>query len=212
MHGMPGERRNGRPAVTDDDDTVPRVARGRTRLAGAAAMCRPHFALLVLVVGLLGRIQDSASIPAPASWMNLPSWMSLPPWMNLHVLFGALLWVCVVARFYRGMRQAPRMLPAEVRALSRQLSRLVYLFLYGLMFFGLIIGILRAGLYGAMVGGAENFQSYLVGGLAALVTIRALAALCHRFVVQGRPFVIQKGVSAPPFGSEKRAADVARAR
>jgi cytochrome b561 len=171
--------------VTDDDDGLPHASRGRTRLAGAAAMCRPNFALLVLVVGLLGLIQDSLPKPAPASWMNL------------HVLFGALLWVCVVARFYRGVRRAPRMLPAEVRALSRQLSRLVYLLLYALIFFGLIIGILGAALHGAIVGGAENFQSYLVGGLVALVTIRALAALYHRFVIQGHHFVIKDGMSAP---------------
>jgi cytochrome b561 len=161
--------------VTDDDDGLPRAARGRTRLAGAGAMCRPNFALLVLVVGQLGLIQDSLPKPAPASWMNL------------HVLFGALLWVCVVARFYRSVRRTPRMLPAEVRALSRQLSRLVYLLLYALMFFALIIGILGAALHGTIVrgtivGAAENFQSYLVGGLAALVTIRALAALCHHFL------------------------------
>jgi hypothetical protein len=147
-------------------------------------MCRPNFALLVLVVGQLGLIQDSLPKPAPASWMNL------------HILFGALLWVCVVARFYRGMRQAPRMLPAEIHALSRQLSRLVYLLLYVLMFFGLIIGIVRAALHDPIVGGAENFQSYLVGGLAALVTIRALAALCYRFVIRGQ-LVIRDGMGAP---------------
>ena len=148
-------------------------------------MCRPNFVLLVLVVGLLGLIQDSWPKPAPASWMNL------------HIVFGALLWVCVVARFYGGMRRSPGMLPAEIQALSRQLSRLVYLLLYGLMFFGLIIGILRTALHDPIVGGAENFQSYLVGGLAALVTIRVLAALCHRFVIQGHHLVVRDGMNAP---------------
>jgi cytochrome b561 len=166
------------PTVTDDDDGLPHASRGRPRLAGAAAMYRPTFALLILVVGQLGLIQDSLPKPAPGSWMNL------------HAVFAALLWICIVARFYRRMRRTPAMLPAEVHALARELSRQVYLLLYVLMFTSLLIGLVHAVPEGARSGRAENFQSYLAGGIAALITIRALAALCHRFVMQGHRFVI----------------------
>jgi cytochrome b561 len=164
--------------VTDDDDGLPHACRGRTWLAGAAAKHRPNFALLILVVGQLGLIQDSLPKPAPGSWMNL------------HAVFAALLWTCIVARFYRRMQRTPAMLPAEVRALARELSRQVYLLLYVLMFTSLIISMVHAAPDGARSGRPENFQSYLAGGIAALITIRALAALCHRFVV-GHRFVIQ---------------------
>jgi cytochrome b561 len=99
-------------------------------------------------------------------------------------LFGALLCGSVVARFYLGVYRAPRVPAAGIRMLSRRLSRRVYLVLYVLMFFSLTIDILRGESHRSMLRSAESFQSYLVCGVAALVTIHVLAALCHRFVIR----------------------------
>jgi cytochrome b561 len=125
----------------------------------------PLLQLSVLGVGLLGLIHDSWAAPAAASRIGF------------HTLFGVLLWVSVVALFYRRVRRAHCLLPIDIRVFSRHLSRLVYLLLYVLMFCSLIIGILRAA--------PQDFRSYLASGCVALVTIQALAALCHRFAIRG---------------------------
>jgi cytochrome b561 len=156
-------------------------------LSSAAPLHAP-FALLVLVVGLLGVIADTWIIP-------------LPHRGNLHVLFGALLWASVVARFYGRLRRSPRMQPADIRVFSRHLSRLVYLLLYILAFFNLAIGFLRAAPHSTFLARAEGFQSYLVWGFVALITIRVLAALCHHSVIHG--------VKSPTHGLTKRVAKVA---
>jgi cytochrome b561 len=122
--------------------------------------------------------------------------------VNLHVLFGALLWICVVARFYRRVRQAPSMLPNELRALVRTLSRFVYLVLYVLMFFRIAIGIMRGAPHQPIFAPAEDFQGYLAGGLIALATIHALAALYRYFGSQGTR-------ASSRYGSAKRPANVA---
>jgi cytochrome b561 len=166
--------------VTADDDRSPHLS--------SAAPLHRHFALLVLVVGLLGLIADTWTLP-------------LPHRGNLHVLFGALLWAYVLARFYGRLRRSPGMQPDDIRAFSRHLSRLVYLLLYLLAFFNLAIGFLRAAPHSTFMARAENFQIYLVFGLGALITIRVLAALCHRSVTHG--------VGSPSHGLTKRAAKVA---
>ncbi len=129
--------------------------------------------LLVLVVGVLGLSHDCWAGAAAASWMNL------------HALFGMLLWVTVVARFCGRMHREPRMLPIDIRTYSRRLSRLVYLLLYVLLAFSLIIGILHRAPHRTFIAPAEDFQGYLAYGIVALVTIRAMSALCHRFVIRG---------------------------
>jgi cytochrome b561 len=142
--------------VTADDDRSPAPS--------FAAPRHPLFALLICGVGLLGLIADAWTIP-------------LPHRGSLHVLFGALLWTYVVARFHGRLRRSPRMQPADIRAFSRHLSRLVYLLLYVLAFFNLAIGFLRAAPHATFLARAEAFQSYLLWGVGALVTIRVLAAL-----------------------------------
>jgi cytochrome b561 len=166
--------------VTADNDRSPAPS--------CAAPPQAHFALLVLGVGLLGLIADAWTIP-------------LPHRGNLHLLFGALLWAYVVARFYGRLRRSPRMQPAEIRAFSLHLSRLVYLLLYVLAFFNLAIGLLRAAPHSTFLAHAEDFQSYLVCGLGALVTIRVLAALCHHSAIHG--------LKSPTHRLTKRAAKVA---
>jgi cytochrome b561 len=141
---------------------------------------RSHLAsLALLAVGLLGLVHD-----------------------NLRVLFGALLWVCVVVRFYRRVRHPQPLLAPDIRALVRKLSRSVYLLLYLLMFFRIAIGILRTAPHRSIFGPVEDFQSYLLYGLIALATIHALAALYRHFALQAVPAPFR-------FLSPKRPAKVA---
>lgn len=123
------------------------------------------FTLLVVIVGIAGVVHDSLARTAPVSYMNL------------HALFGALLWISVVARFHRRLRQSPRMLPIDIREFSRHLSRLVYLMLYILMFISLITGAV-AGIWRTDSVTAPDFQGYLGYGFFALITIHVLAAIC----------------------------------
>jgi cytochrome b561 len=123
---------------------------------------RSHLAsAVVLTAGLLGLVYE-----------------------NVRALFGVLLWACVVARFYRRVRQPRPLLPDDMRNLVRGLSRSVYLLLYVLIFFRIVIGIVRAAPHRAIFGPVEDFQSYLAYGLISLATIHALAALCRHFGIQ----------------------------
>jgi cytochrome b561 len=121
----------------------------------------------VVIVGIAGVVHDSLARSVPASYINL------------HALFGALLWVSVVARFQRRLRQSPRMLPGEIREFSRHLSRLVYLMLYILMFASLITGALTCTWRTDCVV-PPDFQGYLGYGFFALITIHVLAAMCRQ--------------------------------
>ncbi len=126
----------------------------------------PLFILPALAIGMVGLIHDSWPMP-------------VMPWINLHLLFGAILWLCVAARFCRRVQQIRDMQPAQISLFSRSMLRHVYLLLYLLMFFNLAIGGLRT------EARAESFQAYLLAGLVALATIHGLAALCRRLAVQG---------------------------
>ena len=139
------------------------VVAGSDRSARAWALAP----LLVVLVGILSVIHDS--------WPG-----SLPHRGNLHVLFGVLLWLWVVARFYGRMHRAPGMVLADIRPFSRHLAHLVYLLLYGLMFCRLIMDVATAAPPGAVLRADEDFQSYLAYGVLALVTIHALAAHSQR--------------------------------
>ncbi|MGB6306379.1 MAG: hypothetical protein WBF89_01205 [Steroidobacteraceae bacterium] len=130
------------------------------------------YLLPVIAVGVLSLVHDSLRQPAAGSWMNY------------HALFGALLWGSVVASFYRHVHRTAHMPAIDLRALSRRLSRLVYLVLYILMFFGLAIAGFRAALHRPMTAPVEEFQGYLAWGCASLVTIQALAAVCRHFVTR----------------------------
>ena len=129
----------------------------------ASTAIHSNLAPLVLVIGLISLIHDS--------WPDV-----LPHRGNLHAVFGVLLWLCVVARCYERFTLRPRISMCDIRRFSRHLSHLVYLLLYVLMFFRLIIGILRAAAQHTLLP-IDGFQSYLAYGVLALVTIHALAAL-----------------------------------
>jgi hypothetical protein len=131
-----------------------------------------NLAPLAAVVGVLGLIHDSW--PTPLSHRG-----------NLHVLFGSLLWLCVVARFYRRFKMEPRLLIADIRPFCRRLSRLVYLLLYLLMCCQLIIGILCDAPHRSLQQINQGFQAYLACGVLALLTIQVLAALSRYWVMHG---------------------------
>jgi uncharacterized membrane protein YbjE (DUF340 family) len=82
---------------------------------------------------------------------------------NIHALFGSLLLVIVVARFLRDVRRFPPVRAADVRSLTRRLSRMVYLLLY-----------LAAGLQQLIGRGSADLQVILLYGLIALIIIRVL--------------------------------------
>jgi cytochrome b561 len=155
------------------------------------AAVRTDFPLLVLA-GFLIVAHDFWMSPAPATWLN-PHW-----------LFAVLLSAWIAMRFYRRMHQAPRMQPNDIRAFSRHLSRLVYLLLYLLMLLSLSLRFVRHLIQGTGMGTAEDFQAYLAGGVMALITIHALAALCRHLDRQSAHALLM--------ASGKRTADVAGAR
>src|SRR5271170_1854739 len=71
-------------------------------------------ALLVVSVGIVGLTAHS--------WPR----QLVESWIDIHLLFGLLLCGWVIVRYRRCVSQSPGMLPADVRGLSRQLSRIVY--------------------------------------------------------------------------------------
>jgi cytochrome b561 len=121
---------------------------------------------LVVLIGILALVQDS--------WPH-----ALLHHGQFHVLFGALLWIGVVMRFYAFQNQSHRS-AADLRAFSRGLSRRVYLLLYLLMLLRLIIGMSRGPLH-PVRWVADDFQVYLACGGIALVTIHLLAAVSRYF-------------------------------
>ena len=138
--------------------------------AAAAGLCA-NLALLVVALGVLSLLADS--------WPNL-----LPHAGILHASFGLLTWLYPVARFYARLRCSPPMLPSDLYALTRQLSRLIYALLYVLMFVRLIIGLWCAAPDAPIPISFADFQGYLAAGVFAIVTIYALSAICRHFVLQ----------------------------
>jgi cytochrome b561 len=116
----------------------------------------------------------------------------LESWVNIHALFGLLLCGLVVSRCRWRMQHSPRMQPADIRELSCQLSRIVYLLLYIVLGVRQTIGILNSiwnggaldfNLFDERFRGPDyagfnpkdDFQMFLATGLSALVMIRVLA-------------------------------------
>jgi hypothetical protein len=111
----------------------------------------------VFVLGILGLTGEAWMPPIPRAGV-------------LHALFGVLLWVCVVLRFFRALYLADRpWLSVDIRAFARELSRKVYAVLYGEMLFDIALGALRPGV--GLQHHLEAYQSYLAYGCAALATL-----------------------------------------
>jgi hypothetical protein len=129
-------------------------------------------ALLVLLVGVIGVFHDS------------PPAQVLESWMNVHALFALLLWGLVIARFCLRLKYSALALPSEIRDLSRQLSRMVYLLLYAIIGIAQVIdaagrlwqgGTFEFRLGHGGIGPGEDFQAVVGCGLVALLVIRVLA-------------------------------------
>jgi cytochrome b561 len=144
--------------------------------AGAAGARRLLLALSFCAIGIAGLLQDS--------W---PGELPLPG-INLHAIFGAMLWLTVVAQFCRSNLGGPPLRAAGVQQLCRRLSRRVYLLLYVLFGVSLLVrmaailwnGGTQGASHPAILPTPENLRDYLAYGVFALLTIHALAAVqCH---------------------------------
>ena len=80
----------------------------------------------------------------------------LESWNGVHALFGLLLCGLVFARCRWQVKHSPRMLPADIRELTRRLSRNVYLLLYVVIGVRETIGIVN----GLWYGGSVDFNLF----------------------------------------------------
>jgi hypothetical protein len=138
---------------------------------GAISGCPAWFALATCAVGIAGLVRDS--------W---PTALYLPG--GLHALFGAMLWLMVLAQFRRAHRSAQALSAAAVYALCRRLARAVFLQLYILFGMSQIVRIAvilwnrgRSSAHLAILQPPENLRDYLAYGVFALLSIQALAVL-----------------------------------
>lgn len=167
-------------------------------------------AVLIVWVGILGLLHDSWPKRTQAFWINI------------HALFGLVVWVLVIARFWWRSRHLPPRLPPEAGEFSRRLSGPVHWLLYALLFVIPIIGIVTfiwhgrvfdLGLFQVNFGirsnraifhPTEDIHGYLAYALFALAGLHAAAALWHHFV--RRDGVLRR--MWPTFaGNQKDAAD-----
>jgi hypothetical protein len=145
-----------------------RVADHACRQGPEGAAVLWSLASLVVLFGVLGLLD--------VSWPK----RVLGSWVNLHAIFGLLLWIFVAARFHSGLKVATPMRPADIRSLSRELSRTVYLLLYAVIGIREIIGVVgwlwHSGTWasGEFAADAE-LQAVIAYGLIGLLLIRALA-------------------------------------
>jgi cytochrome b561 len=152
--------------------------------AGMAGNPRLSSVFPFCAIGLAGLLRDS--------W---PAGLHLRG-MDLHEIFGAMLWLSVVAQFCDANLGGPPLSGAGVHELCRRLSCQVYLLLYGL--FGLSQLIRMAAIlwnggvpgasHPAIVPPPENLRDYLAYGVLALLTIHLMAALQRQ---------TSRGVAAP---------------
>jgi cytochrome b561 len=138
-------------------------------------------ALLVVIVGAAGLVAHS--------WPR----QIVESWINIHVLFGLLLCGWVIIGYHSRVKQVPRLQPSDVREVSRQLSRRVYLLLYIVIAVRQIIGIVHRLWHGGaddfslldehfrngpdsnLFDPKDDFQLFLASGLFVLVFVRLLA-------------------------------------
>ena len=158
-------------------------------------------AVLVVVVGIAGLMAHS--------WPR----QRVESWINIHLLFGLLLCGWVIIRYRRYVSQSPCMLPADARGLSRQLSRIVYWVLYGVIGLKQSISIVSSLWHGGTVDFSlfdeglrhgpdtrvfdlnDDFQLFLASGLVMLVIVRVMA---FRLWLR----LVEKSLTATPLESK----------
>jgi hypothetical protein len=134
--------------------------------------------LLVVGIGVLGLLDGSRARQL------------LETWINIHALFALLLCVFALTRCQWHMSHAPVMLPADMRKLSRHLSRIVYLVLYLVIGVTQSISIVSHFFYGSAVdfnlfddrfrhgpdrpgwNPRDDFQLFLATGLFAIIVVK----------------------------------------
>jgi hypothetical protein len=150
----------------------------RERMLAALYGCLALFAVAIGVLGLQGD-----------SWLR----QVLEAWINIHALFGLLLCGLVLARCRWRVERSPLMLTADIRELSRHLSRIVYLLLYVVIGVREVIGMLNSLWHGGAVDFSlfdprfrqgpdyvwfnprDDFQLFFASGLFALLFVRISA-------------------------------------
>jgi hypothetical protein len=168
---------------------IARSGGGRARAAAATAFHRSA-PICVAFIGILGLLHDAGVIGPAAAWTNI------------HALFGLALLVAVLEQFHWRMKHAASAPAADIDGISRHLSLHVYLLLYVLVGARQIITMSAYSWQGIAVKSQppEALQGYLLYGVLALVTIRALAAALRYMAVQ--PVV--PGVRRPPIDPHTR--------
>jgi cytochrome b561 len=133
-------------------------------------------ALPLWAVGIAGLLRDS--------WPGAQHLAGV----NLHAIFGALLWLMVVVQFSHASFAGPPLSSADVHALSRRLSRRIYLLLFVLFGVCELVRLAafiwndgaQGALHPAVLPAPENLRDYFAYGVFALLTIHVLAAAqCH---------------------------------
>lgn len=132
---------------------------------GTALPC--ILASLVLLFGVLGLLDGP--------WVT----RILGSRVGLHALFGLFLYTLVAVRFHSGMNWAAPAPPSDIRRLSRELSRMVYLSLYAVIGLRQLVSLADWSSHGGSMQFAKlsdvDLQAILAYGIAGLFFIRLLA-------------------------------------
>lgn len=145
-----------------------RVADHERREGPEGAAVLWSLASLVVLLGVLGLLDDS--------WPR----RFLGTWIDFHAMFGLLLWIFLAARFQRALRISAPPRPADIRGLIRELSRTIYLLLYGVIGIRQLVGLSGRLWHGGVPASHEfasddDLQAIIAYGLIGLLLIRVLA-------------------------------------
>jgi hypothetical protein len=139
-------------------------------------------ASLALLFGLLGLLDGSWSERIPGSRGGL------------HALFGLLLCSLVAVRFHRRLNWATPASQSDIRELSRELSRMVYLSLYVVIGLRQIVCLAEWSWHGGIVefgrSSEGDLQIVVTYGIVGLLFIRVLAFGAWQHAVRGAAITI----------------------
>ena len=196
--------------------------------SSSRALCRAALLAAFGVSSVLATVAVGVLALLGTSWLR----RLLESWINIHVLFGSMLCGLVLVGYEWRVRRSTRMEMADIRELSRQLSRIVYVLLYAVIGARQIMGILDSRLHGGaidllsidehirrgpdsgMFDPNDDFQLFFFSGIFALVFVRILAARlgarlarsgAASMATDGLPF--QTSAPSPIVGLTRAAAD-----
>ncbi len=123
----------------------------------------------VIAVGIAGVLHDSWHGHAPNAGAAI------------HALFAAALWLSAAVPLALRLRRSAFVYSADVNDCARRLSRTIYLVLYVLAGTKEMAAVWAAGAASgpAIEESMKGLRCYLICGCCTLVTVRAMAALCH---------------------------------